>query len=479
MYTPLTIYNESYENILPYGAESWSASADNTVWTFKLKAGLNWSDGKPVTAHDVKFTVEFVTDPEWVAQVASDRNVCYSNLVGFKEKTKGTISELDSVKVISNKEIQFTLAKADPRFFAKMFRSYILPEHAVDFSPAENMTTDWWTTPGKQVGSGPFYISGYVKDDYLELSANEHYFDGKPKLDKLIVKFFSGDETSAVLALAAGDIDFSYINFNDIATLGDKVDVFSGLQPVPRFFMYNFDRLPEYWKDIRVRQAIYYAIDRKTITDKVYKNTHEPIVCQVLAKNTWSNNLNWYDYNPEKAKQLLAEAGVDPTDIKMNVIGYKSDPMTLSAMQTVQSYLAQIGITNFSHTALDTASYRSKFKMGGEWDIVYRGASGAAYTFNTHQFYDNAGVHGGDFAGWDYESGFADTIENIDTAGTADEFFGAIEEYNDKSNALATITWLWAGKAYGAARNEVKGFYWYPGTGGGPYLDHPERWTKQ
>jgi peptide/nickel transport system substrate-binding protein len=479
LYTPLTIFDEKYEDIIPAAAQSWESNADKTVWTFKLADGLTWSDGKAVTAQDVKFTVEFTTDPQWVAQTASDRNVSWGNLAGFADKTEGKISELSSVKVLNDSEIQFTLAQSDPRFYAKMFRSFILPEHAIDFAPAENMTTDWWWSAEKQVGSGPFHISGYEKDDYLELMPNENYYRGKPELDKLIVKFFASDDTAAILALAAGDIDFSYIEFNDIASLGDKVNVYSGLQPVPRFFMYNFDALPDYWKDIRVRQAIYHAIDRETITAKVYNNTHEPVVAQVLSKATWSDSLDWYEYNPEKSKQLLAAAGVDPGDIVMDVIGYKGDPMTLSAMQAVQNYLAQIGITQFSHVAMDGASYRSKFKLDGDWAIVYRGAGGDPYTLNTHQFYDNAGVHGGDFAGYDYDPEFKDIINRIDTADSTDGFFAALTEYNDKANELATMTYLWAGKAYGAAGTDVKNFHWYPGNGGGPYEDHAELWTKE
>ena len=478
LYSPLTIFDENYENIIPAGAKSWSSNADSTVWTFKLQDKLTWSDGKPVTAQDVKFTVEFTTDPDWVAQTANDRNVCWGNLAGFEDKTSGAIDELSSVKVLSDKEIQFTLAAPDPRFYAKMFRSYILPEHAIDFAPAENMTTDWWAST-RQVGSGPFHITAYVKDDLMELAANKDYYKGTPKLDKLVVKFFASDDTAAVLALAAGDIDFSFIQFNDIATLGDKVNVFTGLQPVPRFFMYNFNNLPGYWKDIRVRQAIYYAIDRKKITEKVYKMTHEPVVSQVLNKATWSNSLNWYEYNPEKAKALLAEAGVDPGDIVMELIGYKGDPMTLSAMQAVQSYLADVGITQFSHTALDGASYRDKFKAGGEWTIVYRGAGGDPYTLNTHQFFDNEGVHGGDMAGYDYDPIFKDIIRDIDTSNTTEAFMDALTEYNNEANKLATITYLWAGKAYGAASKDVKNFHWYPGNGGGSYEDHAELWTME
>jgi len=194
-----------------------------------LHEDLTWSDGKPVTADDVKFTAEFTTDPGFAAQNYENRNNAFQGLVGYADKLEGRASSLDSVKVIDDKTIQFTLAESNPRYFANHYRSYILPEHAIDFAPSENMTTDWYHDPDRQVGSGAFTVSGFQEDEFLELSKNPYYFHGEPKLDKVIVKWFGGDITAATIALRGGDIDFSYVEFGSIATLGDGFDVYSGL----------------------------------------------------------------------------------------------------------------------------------------------------------------------------------------------------------------------------------------------------------
>ena len=464
LYTPLTIFDEQQENIVPHAADSWTASSDFRTWVFVLHPNLTWSDGKKVTASDMVFTANFVTDPSWISQSVADRNFVFANVA--------------DVSAVSDSEVQFTLNEPDPRFFAKVYRAYILPEHAIDFSPADTPTTDWWVNPDKQVGSGAFSVSGYQQDDFLELLPNKDYFEGTPKLDKLIIKFFGGDETASTLALAGGDIHFSYINFDDIETLGSGFTIHEGSSGVPRFLSLNFNNLSDVWDDIRVRRAIYHAIDREAITQNVFAGTHEPIPAQILSKTTWSNNLNDYPYDPDKARQLLSEAGVDPADLSMNVIGYKSDPATLSAMQAVQSYLAEVGIT-FNHTALQVAAFREQNSKDGSWEITYRGSSGLAYAFDPNQYFANDGVLGGDFSGFDYEPYFTDIINDINVASTADEFTSAISRYNDTANDLATKIYLWAGKAYGASSNDVKGFHWYPTNGGGPFKDHPHLWTLE
>lgn len=245
IYTPLTIFDENQENIIPHAAKSWSHNDDFTVWTFVLHDGLTWSDGKPVTANDVKFTAEFTTDPGYAAQNYENRNNAFQGLVGFADKVEGKIDSLNSVKVIDEKTIEFTLAEPNPRYFANHYRSYILPEHAIDFKPSENVTTDWYHDPARQVGSGAFTVSGFKADEYLELTKNPYYFHGEPKLDKVIVRWFGGDLTAATMALAGGDIDFSYVEYGSIATLGEGYDVYSGLMGVPRFLHLNYHVLPE------------------------------------------------------------------------------------------------------------------------------------------------------------------------------------------------------------------------------------------
>ena len=478
IYTPLTIFDANQENIIPHAAKSWSSNADFTVWTFVLHDKLTWNDGKPVTAHDMKFTVEFTTDPSYTAQNYENRNNAFQELVGFNDKITGKISSLDSVKVIDNKTIQFTLATPNPRYFANQYRSYILPAHAIDFKPSENMTTNWYHDPTRQVGSGAFTVSGFRADEYLELSKNPYYFLGEPKLDKVIVRWFGMDITAATIALAAGEIDFSYVEYGSIATLGKGFNVYSGLMGVARFIHLNYYALPEYWKDVRVRQAMYYAIDRKAIAEGVFQGTHEVIPSAVIQKSAWDNH-NWYEYNPQKAIQLLAEVGLKPQDIKLSLMRWQSDSMTIGAMDAVQYYLTQIGI-DFSHYQVDLLTWRSRFTLEGsknkEWQIGYRGASGLPYATDQAFLFGNSGGQGGEFIGLDLDKDFARFVTNVRVAATAQQFNDALHAMSLKQNELVPHIYLFVGNGYGVANQRVKDFHWYPGTGGGPFLHSPERW---
>jgi peptide/nickel transport system substrate-binding protein len=478
IYTPLTIFDANQENIIPHAAKSWSSNADFTVWTFVLHDKLTWNDGKPVTAHDMKFTVEFTTDPGYAAQNYENRNNAFQELVGFNDKITGKISSLDSVKVIDDKTIQFTLATPNPRYFANQYRSYILPAHAIDFKPSENMTTNWYHDPTRQVGSGAFTVSGFRPDEYLELSKNPYYFLGEPKLDKVIVRWFGMDITAATIALAAGEIDFSYVEYGSIATLGKGFDVYSGLMGVARFIHLNYHALPEYWKDVRVRQAIYYAIDRQAIAEGVFQGTHEVIPSAVIQKSAWEDH-NWYEYNPEKAVQLLAEAGLKPQDIKFDIMHWQSDSMTIGAMDAVQYYLTEIGI-DCTHYQVDLLTWRSRFTLEGslnnEWAAGYRGASGLPYATDQAFLFGNTGGQGGNFIGMDLDKDFAPFVAKVRQAATAEQFNDALHAMSLKQNQLIPHIYLFVGNGYGVANERVKDFHWYPGTGGGPFLHSPERW---
>ena len=478
IYTPLTIFDAKQETIIPHAAKSWSHNEDFTVWTFVLHDRLTWSDGKPVTANDVKFTAEFTTDPGFAAQNYENRNNAFQGLVGFDDKVGGKVSSLDSVRVVDERTIEFTLKEPNPRYFANHYRSYILPEHAIDFKPSENMTTDWFHDPTRQVGSGAFTVSGFRQDEYLELSKNPYYFHGEPKLDKVIVRWFGGDITAATIALAGGEIDFSYVEYGSIATLGQVYNVDSGLMGVPRFIHFNYHALPEFFKDVRVREALHYAIDRKAIAEGVFQGTHQVIPSAVISEAAWEGH-NWYEYNPQKALELLAEAGVKPQDINLKIMRWQSDSMTEAAMDAVQYYLTQLGM-NVSHYNVDIITWRARFTAAGskalEWEAGYRGASGLPYATDQSFLFGNGGGQGGDFMGLDLDKDFADLVEKVRTAPTADAFNEALKEMSLKQNERVPHIYLVVGQGFGVAHSRVKDFHWYPGTGGGPFLHSPEKW---
>ncbi len=247
---------------------------------------------------------------------------------------------------------------------------------------------------------------------------------------------------------------------------------------VPRFIHFNYHALPEFFKDVRVRQAITYAIDRQAIAEGVFQGTHQVIPSAVISESAWEGH-NWYEYNPEKALELLAEAGVKPEDITLDIMHWQSDSMTNGAMDAVQFYLEEIGI-NCSHYQVDIITWRSRFTADGsknlEWEVGYRGASGLPYATDQSFLFGNGGGQGGDFMGLDLDKDFADLVENVRAAPTAEAFNEALHQISLKQNELVPHIYLVVGQGYGVANSRVKDFHWYPGTGGGPFLHHPERW---
>jgi peptide/nickel transport system substrate-binding protein len=480
LYSPLTILSKDGSEIVPFAAESWSSNSDQTAWTFRIRQDMRFSDGRQITAHDVKKTAEYVTDPDFKPENAGDRNLWLNNVVGFSEKLEGSIPELTSVRVVDDYTVEFTLKTPNPRFYANCYRAYILPTHAMTFPVGDPMMTDWWFSPDEQVSSGPFRVGGFQKDEYLELVPNEYFFLGKPQLDRFIIKFFGGDITAAVLAIAAGDVMFSYVNFNDLAVLdADEINVFSGSSDVIVFFDLNYNNLPEYWQDIRFRQALMYAIDRQTIVQQIYKGTAKVYPAIWAHQVAYSDRLNWFEYNPEKAKQLLDDAGINPDDVVIDVQSHAGYNNTLNnaALQAIQQYLAQIGIDDFSYRFLDVPSWRNLYTKGGDWTIGFRGWGVPLYGADPYFQMSNAGRQGGDFRGYDFDNnGFPEVLTRVTSAPTNQEYFGALTELNELHNAQLPVLYMWVETRYGAANTRVRDFHWFPAAGGGPYIDDSHMW---
>jgi len=309
IFTPLVMMNEDYTKHTSDGAlaVSWEPNADATVWTFKLREGVTWHDGEPFTADDVKFTAAFVHAPgaSVTRPVFTDK---LNTVVGFQAYQAGEADTIEGVKVVDDYTVEFHLQAPNPRLFDEFRQFYILPEHAINFSPEDIATTDWWLT--SPIGTGPFKFGRYEKDQFMELVPNENYWDGAPKLEKLVNRYFT-DEAAAVLALTSGDIDFSYVSADVAATFQDNPDfvIYQGPSFVSNLFNYNYQRAP--WNDVRVRQAMMYGIDRQSIIDGVFNGTAIAAPCEDPYPNFWPEDANYYEYDPAKAQELLAAAAAD------------------------------------------------------------------------------------------------------------------------------------------------------------------------
>jgi len=317
-------------NIIPSLASSWKISPDNLTYTFQLRPDVKWHDGRPLTAEDVKFTVEKILDPK----VGSRLNLYFQSV---KE-----------VQVTGPHTIVFKLKEPDPVFLANQW-SGILPKHI--WEKEDFAKSNYNVIP---VGSGPWKVKEWVRGDHMTFEANAEYFGGKPYLDRIVMKVIP-DATVAFAALEKGDVD--YLPFKGVVggppyQLVDRLKQSPNLEvkvyevsSMQRLFFRN-DKPP--FNNPKVRQAIAHAIDRKFIIQRLlfgYGQISNSEGAPAM-KEVFNAKVPQYDFDVAKANQLLDEAGLrkgaDGVRLKTRIYGTPGVRAIMS--EIIKEQLKAVGI---------------------------------------------------------------------------------------------------------------------------------------
>ncbi|WP_400246658.1 ABC transporter substrate-binding protein [Niallia sp. JL1B1071] len=353
----------------PKLAESFETT-DNQTYTIKINAKANWSDGTPVTAEDAAFTLNLIANPNVETHVGN----FLTPLEGLENgKLPEGVAEIPSVKVIDEKTLEFkTTNPVDPNMIKEQLgvKLMILPKHILqDVDPKELSKDPFMQNP--TVTNGPFKFVQYKKDQYVEFEKNPDYYLGTPKIDKIYVKIMPA--SNLVAQLQTGEIQMNNslgkIAVQDYETVKKIENVKTELQQTIGFQMLVFNM--ETIKDAKLRQAMAYAINRESIVDDLLKGTGEIIDGPYTSLNPYLNNdLTKYTYDPEKAKQLLAESGWDINQTLDFVVPLGNKVREQSANIIVQN-LEDIGIK------VKTATYDfpSSLQMAkeGDYDLYLLG----------------------------------------------------------------------------------------------------------
>jgi peptide/nickel transport system substrate-binding protein len=309
IYDRLLEYKPGTTDLEPSLATSWSASKDGLKWTFKLRDGVKFHDGTPFNAEAVKVNVQRWWDPK-DSLGFRDAGKTYAIWEGLFGGYKGSPnSVLQAVNVVDDKTVEFVLKEPFAAFPAAIASGYfgIASPDAI-----KKAGKDYGTPTGGAVGTGPYKFVEWRNGDRLTLEKNPNYWKpGFPKTDKVVFRFIK--EPSARLAeLRSGSIDFTVdITPDQLKELqADK-----SLKEVRRppfnvgYLALNTSYEPLSKKE--VRQAIALSLNRKSIVDSFWSGlaTSDGFFMPPSLKQFYSASQGNYEYSPEKAKKMLADAG--------------------------------------------------------------------------------------------------------------------------------------------------------------------------
>jgi peptide/nickel transport system substrate-binding protein len=467
IWSPLESYNISLTGLEPQLATKWTPNADATKWTFTLRPNVKWHDGDAFTADDVKFTFELALNPKFGWRNSPGLETI---LVGAQDYIKGNAKEITGLKVVDPLTIELSLSAADPKLPFKLAGAMILPKHVLAKEDPEKLAkSDWFLT--SPVGTGPWKISKYVKDQYQDLVPNENYWAGKPKIAHLINRYFA-DETAAAIALEKGEIQFSYVAGDVAAKLktNSAFKVLDAKTTTANYFMFNLR--DKRMQDVRVRQAFWYAIDRKSIIQQVFGGAASALPCTITDSTFWPKDINQYDYNPTKAKQLLKDANWNSGDT-LEMWTYYATQQQKDAMQAMQAFLAEVGI-KVTFKIMDTPAYNAQFYTGEGWAVSYRGGgitfgtSPRPYMMNSPQTNDKKS-----WAGFD-DPKLNAMIQAAETAVSDADYVKNLQDYCKYENENALNASMWVAVRYGGYTAKLKNFAYLPAAQSTE--DHSELW---
>jgi len=282
--------------LVPLLAESWDISADMLQYTFTLKEGLKWQDGKPLTSRDVVFTFETVKDPK--VDAPHLRNYYRS---------------LKKVEAIDNRRVRFTYSEPYFKTLEMTGGMSILPEHIFKEG-------DFNTHPAgrKPLGSGPYSFVKWDTGKEIVLARNENYWGQKPSLKKIVFKIIT-DETVALQVLKRGEMDLMGLTPIQWVrqTKGKKFTrMFDKLQYyLPGYSFLGWNQKRPYFADKRVRRAMTMLIDRENILEKLRYGFGRVITGNFFYESPdYDKDIKPWPFDLKGAKELLEQAGWTDTD---------------------------------------------------------------------------------------------------------------------------------------------------------------------
>lgn len=355
-------------NLVPDLAESFEISPDATTYTFKLREGITWHDGTPLTIDDVIFTYRTALTAETGASAANKLRQIKGATAFFDKES----DEIEGLERVDDTTLRITLDLPNIAFLIGTAGSnsllWIQPQHILgEVNPAEWDQSDAVQNP--VVGSGAYQFVEYVPDQYVEFTANPNFYLGAPKTEQVFLRL--AEPATQLAQLESGEIHMVSrlaAREGDRLSSSDIVDII--YTPGVGIFQTAVfgDRIP----DKRVRQAMMYGSDRQALLDVVLLGQGE-LVHQSVIGPDWAvfDDLNTYPFDPDKARELLAEAEWDSERVLQLTWSRGFTNVELAA-PVFQQQMAEIGI-KIELFPQETAAYVNAVVNEPDFDLAWFG----------------------------------------------------------------------------------------------------------
>ena len=442
VYDTLVMFDSSLQ-IVPGLAESWTASDDGLTWTFTLRDGVTFHDGTPLTATDVKFSIQRITDPDIASPRADDFAV------------------VESIETPDESTVVMNLSEPFSPLLSKLAAT-------LNVIVSEDAVAEFGDLQENVVGTGPFRFVEYLPQTRMVLERNDDFWgtdaDGNalPYLDGIEFVFYP-DPTARTTAIQTGNADFiEYVPAADVEILraDPNVEVVGGLSANFRSIYFNVEREP--FDDVNVRRALSYAIDEQAVVDLALFGTGG-----VPATGTTIPSSNYYGVTDspyvgqdlEAAREALA-ASSHPDGFTFDLYVTSTYDFLRTPAEVIQSNLAEIGVT-VNIVAEDWSIYLPK-ALEGDFSATILGESGQSdpddFLFNV--FYTDNGGNFGNFSNPALDALLEEGRQVSDQEARREIYVEAQDIILDQ----APHTFLFHSSQYEALRPDVRGFEHFPNT---------------
>jgi peptide/nickel transport system substrate-binding protein len=339
---------------VPALATGFTVSPDGLTWTFKLRPGVRWSDGAPFTSADVMFA--------W--RLATNKDVHITYATGFDK-----IASVDTPDPLT---AVYHLREPYAPFRDQVMGAAIVPQHVLGSLTADQINRAAFNQ--KPVGTGPFFVSEFITDDHVTLTANPLYWGKRAKLQRIVVRIVP-DQNAQVNLMRAGELSLLSVPAARLDEVKRTPNIVIRRYLAATYALVQLDEY-EFLRGVTVRQALDYATPKESIIKNIMKGQAEAAVSDMVPNGSYANKtLHPRPYDPARAKRMLLEDGFAPgpggflyksgrrLEVPLWTVSGRAN--LLQAMQVIAQAWHSIGVYTETHAVSSAALFGQN---GPQWN---------------------------------------------------------------------------------------------------------------